>query len=60
MEIFALIGLVIAIYFSYLLYTKNPQAFSSENVEKSMLIFGVLGLFLIVVIGLAVLSIRGV
>jgi len=35
-----------------------PEQFSSENVNRSILVFGVLMLFLILIIGLAVLNIR--
>ncbi|MDA9832343.1 hypothetical protein N9C31_01795 [Gammaproteobacteria bacterium] len=57
-EIFALIGLVAFGFFAYQTYVRLPDQFSSENVNRSILVFGLLMLFLIAIIGLAVLNIQ--
>ena len=57
-EIFAFIGFIVFGYFAYRTYSQMPEQFSSENVNRSILVFGVLMLFLILIIGLAVLNIR--
>ncbi|MBM4211112.1 MAG: hypothetical protein FJ186_01055 [Gammaproteobacteria bacterium] len=58
MEGFAFIGIILFGFFAYQMYSRFPDQFSTENVNRSILVFGVLMLFLILIIGLAVLNIR--
>ena len=56
MEFFALLGLLVFGFLAYQTYSRFPEQFSTDNVNRSILVFGVLMLFLIVIIGLAVLQ----
>jgi len=60
MEIYALIGFLLFGYSAYKTYQYNPSLFSSQNIDRSLLVFGVLILFLMLVIGLGVLAIGGI
>lgn len=64
MEWFYLIGICLMMYSLYRLKTSQPELFtkmfSKAAIEKSTFVFGVLVLMLLGVVGLAVLSVRGI
>ena len=52
------LGIVFLIWVLYRGVKSNPQAFSGENLNKSFLTMGVLGLVLIALVAFAVLLLR--
>ena len=60
MDVLAFIFFCMLAFTAYTTYKRNPSLFSAKHIDQSLLVFGVLVLFLMLVIGLGVLSIRGI
>jgi len=58
MNFLSILGIALLLWMLYRGIKNNPSAFSKENLNKSFLTMGVLGLILIAVVSFAVIMLR--